>query len=127
MKAAMPALGPMASYTSRNAGAGTLGSFSVREHRDEGRLVCHQDGHVVGVCPHERERGHRAATAREHLDRANTERLDNGVRVLRLDRGRIVDPAVFAGAAAEAARVIGDHGAVGKCDANVPKRLASMG
>lgn len=58
--------------------------------------MCHQGGHVVGVCRHERERGHRAAAAREHLDRANAERLDNGVDIVRLDRGRIVDPAVFA-------------------------------
>ena len=40
--------------------------------------------------------------------------LDDGVHVVRLDRGRMVDPAVLAGAAAEAARVIPDHGAVGE-------------
>ena len=96
------------------AGAGALGSLGVGEHRDDRRLVCHQRRHDVGVCRHERERGHRAATAREHLDRANAERLDNGVYVVRLDRGRILDPAVLAGAAAEASWVIGDHGAVGE-------------
>jgi hypothetical protein len=76
--------------------------------------VCDQGGHVVGVGRHERERGHRGATAREHLDRADAERLDNGVHVVGLDCGRVVDPAVSAGAAAESARVIGDHGAVGE-------------
>src|SRR3954471_14514065 len=52
--------------------------------------------------------------AREHLDRAGAERLDNGVHVIRLDRRRVLDAAVLAGAAAEAARVISDHGAVGE-------------
>ncbi len=74
----------------------------------------HQSGHVVGVRRHERQPGHRAATAPEHLDRADAERLDHGVHVIGLDRGRMVDPAVLAGAAAEAARVSGDHGAVGE-------------
>jgi hypothetical protein len=74
--------------------------------------VCHQGGHVVGVGRHERERGHRPAAAREHLDRADAERVNDGVYVVRLDRGRMIDPVVFAAAAAEAARVIGDHGAV---------------
>ena len=76
--------------------------------------MCHQGGHVVGVGRHERERGHRAATAGEHLDRADAECFDHGVHVVRLEGGGVVDPAVFAGAAAEAARVVGDHGAVGE-------------
>ena len=97
-----------------NAGAGALGRRGVGEHRDERRLVRHQGAHVVGMGRHERERGHRAPTAREHLDRAGAERLDDGVHVVRLDRGRMVDPAVLADAAAEAARVIPDHGAVGE-------------
>jgi hypothetical protein len=66
------------------------------------------------LASYERERGHRAPTAREHLDRASGERLDDRVHVVRLDRRRIVDPTVSADAAAEAARVIGDHGAVGE-------------
>jgi hypothetical protein len=76
--------------------------------------VCHQGAHFVGIGRHERERGHGASTAREHLDRPGAARLDDGVHVVRLDRGRIVDPAVLARAAADAARVISDHGAVGK-------------
>ena len=60
---------------------------------------------------HNRERGHGAPAAREHLDRASAERLDDGVHIVGLDRGRMVDSAVSAGAAAEAA----------------PKPLASMG
>ena len=67
-----------------------------------------------GIGGHERECGHRATAAREHLDRAGVERLDDGVYVDCLDRGRMIDATVFAGAAAEAARVIGDHGAVGE-------------
>ena len=67
---------------------------------------------VVGIGRHERERGHCAATAREHLDGAGAERLDDGVYVVRLDGGRMVDSAVLANATAEAARVIGDHGPV---------------
>ena len=76
--------------------------------------MCHQRDPVVEIGGHECERGHRASAAREHLDRAGIERLDHGVHVIRLDRGRLVDPAVFADAAAEAPRVIGDHGAVGE-------------
>jgi hypothetical protein len=76
--------------------------------------VCHQGDHVVGIGRHERERGHRAPAAREHLDRARPERLDHGVHVVGLDRRRMIDAAVFAGAAAEPARVIRDHGAVGE-------------
>jgi hypothetical protein len=76
--------------------------------------VGHQGCYVVGICRHERKRGHRAATAREHLDGAGAERLDDGVYVVRLDRGRVVDPPVLADAAAQAARVIGDHGPVGE-------------
>ena len=72
----------------------------------------HQDGHVIGEGRHQGERGHRAAAAREHLDRSRAERLDDGVHVAGLDPGIMVDPAVLAGAAAEAARVVGDHGAV---------------
>jgi hypothetical protein len=97
-----------------NAGEGALGGCGVGENRDERRLVRHQGGHVAGAGRHERERVHRPATAREHLDRADTERLNDGVYVVRLDRGRMIDPVVFAAAAAEAARVIGDHGAVGE-------------
>ncbi len=72
----------------------------------------HQGRHVVRIGRHERECGHRAATAREHLDWAGVECLDKAMYVVRLDRGRMVDPAVLADAAAEAARVIGDHGPV---------------
>ena len=97
-----------------HAALGALRGCGVGEQREERRLVRHQRGHVAGVRRHERERGHRAAAAREHLDRAGAERLDHGVHVAGLDRGRVVDPAVFAGAAAEAARVIGDHRAVGE-------------
>jgi hypothetical protein len=67
-----------------------------------------------GWAVHEREGGHGAPAAREHLGRAGAERLDDGVHILGLDRGRMVDPAVSAGAAAEAARVIRDHRAVGE-------------
>jgi len=94
------------------AGAGALGTLGVGEHRDERRLVCHEGDHVVRVCRDERESGHRPTAAREHLDRANAEGLHNGVHVIRLDRGRVVDPAVFAGAAANSARVVGDHGSL---------------
>ena len=45
--------------------------LGIRKHRDERRLVRHQGGDVVGVFRHEREGGDRAATAREHLDRAD--------------------------------------------------------
>jgi len=45
---------------------------------------------------------------------AGAECFDHGVHVAGLERGGVVDPAVFAGAAAEAARVIGDHSAVGE-------------
>ena len=109
----MPAPDPLA-CTRPERRLGALGGCGVGEQREQRRLVCHQRGHVVGVGRHERERGHRAATAGEHLDRANAERLDHGVHVVRLDGGRVVDPAVLAGAAAEAARVVGDHGAVGE-------------
>ena len=95
-----------------NGGAGALGRSGVGKHRDEWRLVGHQGGHVVGIGRHERERGHRSATTREHLEGAGSERLDDGMDVVRLDRGRVVDPAVLADAAAETARVIGDHGPV---------------
>jgi hypothetical protein len=91
---------------------GAFGRRGVGEHGDEWRLVGHQGCYVVGIGRHERERGHRAATAREHLDGAGAERLDDSVYVGRLDRGRVVDPAVLADAAAEAARVIGHHGPV---------------
>ena len=114
MNAAMPAPDPLGLVCVPNASAGALGSLRVLKHLDEGRLVCHQGGHVAGVCRHERERGHRAATARKHLDRVGAERFDDRVHVIRLDRGRVVDPAVFACAAAQATRVIGDHGAVGE-------------
>jgi hypothetical protein len=76
--------------------------------------VGHQGHDVAGVGRHERERGHGAAAACEHLDRAGAERLDHGVHVVGLNRGRIVDPPVAAGAAAEAARVVRDHRAVGE-------------
>ena len=82
MKAAMPALDPLASYASRTRGAGALGRHGVGEHGDERRLVCDQGGHIVGISRHERERGHRAPAAREHLDRAGAERLDDGVHVV---------------------------------------------
>src|SRR5207247_5249943 len=93
-------------------GAGALGRSGVGEHWDEWRLVGHQGRYVVGIGRHERERRHRAATAREHLDGAGAERLDDGVYVVRLDRGIVIDPAVLADAATKAARVIGDHGPV---------------
>src|SRR5439155_11024567 len=56
----------------------------------------------------------RATTAREHLDRSDAESLDDGMHIACLNGGRVLDLAVFADAAAEAARVIGDHGAVGE-------------
>jgi hypothetical protein len=112
MKAAMPAPEPLCLVRVAKGGAGALGRSGVREHRDEWRLVGHQGCYVVGIGRHECERGHRAATAREHLDGAGAERLDDGVYVVRLDCGRVVDPAVLADAAAEAAWVIGDHGTV---------------
>ena len=74
--------------------------------------MCHQGGHVIGVCRHERERGDRAAAAREHLDLADAQSTNHGVHIVCLDGGRVVHAAVFANAAADAARVIGDHGAV---------------
>jgi hypothetical protein len=74
--------------------------------------VGNQRRHVVGMRGDERERGHRAAAAREQLDRPGTERLDHGMDVLRLDRRVVIDAAVRAHAAAEAARVVGDHGPV---------------
>ena len=74
--------------------------------------MCHERGHVAGMGRDERKRGRRAPTAREQVDRAGAERLDDDVHVGGLDRGRIGHPAVLADAAAEAARVIGDHGAV---------------
>jgi hypothetical protein len=52
-----------------NGVAGALGRRGVGEHRDERGLVGHQGRDVCGMGGHERERGHRAATAREHLDR----------------------------------------------------------
>ena len=72
----------------------------------------HEGGYIAGMCRHERERRHSAPTAGEHLDRADPERLDDGVHIIGLDGGRVVDAAVLAGAATEAARVIGDHGAI---------------
>jgi hypothetical protein len=89
--------------------------------------VRYQGAHVVGIGRHERKRGHGAPATREHLDGASVERLDHGVHVVRLDRGRVVDPAVFAGAAAQAARVIGNTVPSGKCDADVAKPPAAMG
>ncbi len=112
MKAAMPAPEPLASYASRTAARARSAAAASESTRDQRWLVGHQGCHVVGIGRHERERGHRTATASEHLDRAGAERLDDGVYVVRLNRGRIVDPAVLANAAAEAARVIGDHGPV---------------
>jgi hypothetical protein len=111
MKAAMPAPDPFASYASRTP-ARARSAAGVGEHRDERWLAGNQGCQVAGISRHERERRHRAATAREHLDRAGVQRLDNGMDVVRLDRGRMVDPAVPADAAAEAARVIRDHGPV---------------
>ena len=110
----MPALDPLDSYASRTAARARSRRLGVREHRDQRWLVRDQGDHVVGIGRHERERGHRAAAAREHVDRTGAERLDQGVHVVRLDRGRIVDAAVSARAAAEAARVVGDDRAVGE-------------
>lgn len=67
-----------------------------------------------GVCPHERERGHSAPAAGEHLHRPDAECLDNRVHVARLHGGCVVDPAVLTNTPAEASGVIGDHGAVGE-------------
>jgi hypothetical protein len=105
-----------------NGAAGALRRSGVGEHRDEWRLVGHQGCYVVGIGRHERERRHRAAAAREHLDRAGAERLDDGVHVVRLDRGAMVDPTVLADAAAQAARVIVTTVRSGKCDASVRSR-----
>jgi hypothetical protein len=44
--------------------------------------VCHQSAHLVGIRGHERERGHRAAAAREHLDRPAAERFDADMDVV---------------------------------------------
>src|SRR5207248_1626139 len=44
----------------------------------------------------------------------DAESLDDGVHIVCLDGGCVLDPAVFADAPAEAAGVIGDHGAVGE-------------
>ena len=87
----------------------------------------HQRDHVAGVGRDQGECGHGAAAAREHLDRTGAEGLDERVQVGRLDLGTVVDPAVLAGAAAQAARVVGDHRAVGKCAVSAAKPLASIG
>jgi hypothetical protein len=62
----------------------------------------------------EREGGDRAAAAGEHLDRSGAERIDHGLDVLRLERRRMVDAAVLARAAPQAAGVVGDDRAVGE-------------
>src|SRR5207248_987907 len=46
--------------------------------------------------------------------RSGAESLYDAVHIACLDGGIVVDPTIFARAAAEAARVVGDHGAVGK-------------
>lgn len=110
-----------------DAGPGALGSMDVGENRSERRLVRYQGSHVMRVGRHEGERGHRSAAACEHLDRARAERPDDRVDVGGLGPERVVDPAVLAGAAAEAARVIGDQRALGEVAARVPTPPASMG
>jgi hypothetical protein len=95
-------------------GQGTLRCLGVREHVDQRRLVGDQGDHVVGMIGDERERGHRAPAAREHLGGTSAKGINQGVHVVGLDRGRIVDTAVSARAAAQAARVIRDHRSVRK-------------
>ncbi len=73
-----------------------------------------QRGHVSRIPRHDRERGDRSAAAGEHLDRPGPECPDDGVHVVGLGLRRVVDPPVPAGAAAEPARVVGDHGPLGE-------------
>jgi hypothetical protein len=72
----------------------------------------HQRRDVAGVRRHQRERRHGAAAAGEHLDRTGAELLDHAVHILGLDGRRVVDPAIFARAAPDSARVVGDHRAI---------------
>src|ERR1039457_2497655 len=55
-----------------------------------------------------------ATTACEHLDRADAESPDDSVHIVCMDGRHVVNSAIFAHAATETARVMGDHGAVGE-------------
>jgi hypothetical protein len=76
--------------------------------------MCHQGGDILGIGRHEGEGGHGTAAAREQLYLPDAQRLDDRVHVVRLNCRVMVDAAVLAGAAAEAARVVRDDGAVRK-------------
>ena len=86
----------------------------VGEHVDQRRLVRDERDDVVGMSRDEGEGGDRPAAAREQLHRSGVERGDDGVDVRGLLLGVVVGAAVAPRAAAEAAGVVRDDGAVGK-------------
>ena len=113
----------------RHAGAHTLGLVGlphpteravrrlgvVRQGPGRRWLVGDEGRHVVGVQRHPGEPRHRTTAAAEHVDRAATEVLDQGVQVGGLVLGPLVEAIVTSHAAAtEAARVVGHHRAVGE-------------
>ena len=72
----------------------------------------HKSAHVSGVSHYQSECTHRCAAAREHLHRAGAKRDDDAVQILGVLLGGVVGPAVVADAAANAAGVVRDDGAV---------------
>ena len=87
---AMPAPEHLGLVRVAKGGAGVLGRSGVGKHRDERRLVCNEGRYVVGIGHHEREGGHRAAAAREHLDGPAPSASMIACTLPGLDRGRVV-------------------------------------
>src|SRR5712691_6882735 len=113
MKAAIPAPDPLASYASRTpvrarSAACASGSTGIRGGSCATR-------HVTSL-------GYAATSASAvtappllaNISTGPTPRAHDGVHIVCLDGGSVDYLAIFADAAAEAARVIGDHGAIGE-------------
>ena len=83
----------------------------IRQHAQQGRLVRDERADVVGVRGDEVQPGDRAPAAAEEVDRP-AELGDQPVQVVGLLLGGVRGLAVAAGAPAEAARVVRDHGPV---------------
>jgi hypothetical protein len=73
-----------------------------------------QRPHLIGVLGDERQRVHRTAAAREHVDRSAPELLDDPMQVGGVHLGRRRDRRLGQLAALASAGVVGHHGAVGE-------------
>ena len=120
MKWAMPAPKPTLLVGLGDRAAGREGGLVVGDQRGQRRLVGDQGAHILGMRGHERERVDGAATAGEQVDRSQAQRLDDPMDVVRVLLGRRLAGRVVLGAPLDAARVIRDDGAVGKCPESVP-------